>query len=98
MSFVKSAENGFVITVNSRADRMHLNICIYQRPFWEQDFETFALFSSEILVEMWGKMSHVMRKPILAICEQQRCRSAWASAGITFICDSVSNENDVAVS
>ena len=25
-------------------------------------------------------MSHVMRKPVLAICEQQRCRSACASA------------------
>ena len=26
------------------------------------------------------KMSHVMRKPVLAICEQQKCRSACASA------------------
>ena len=25
-------------------------------------------------------LSHVMRKPILAICDQQRCRSACASA------------------
>ena len=25
------------------------------------------------------KMGHVMRKPLLAICEQQRCRSACAS-------------------
>ena len=25
-------------------------------------------------------MSHIMRKPVLAICEQQRCRSACASA------------------
>ena len=25
-------------------------------------------------------MSHVMRKPVLAICKQQRCRSACASA------------------
>ena len=24
-------------------------------------------------------LSHVMRKPVLAICEQQRCRSACAS-------------------
>ena len=26
------------------------------------------------------KLSHVMRKPVYAICEQQRCRSACASA------------------
>ena len=26
------------------------------------------------------EMSHLMRKPVLAICEQQRRRSAWASA------------------
>ena len=26
------------------------------------------------------KLSHVMRKPVYAICEQQRLRSAWASA------------------
>ena len=26
------------------------------------------------------KLSHVMRKPVLAICEQQSCRSAYASA------------------
>ena len=25
-------------------------------------------------------MSHIMRKPVYAICEQQRCRSACASA------------------
>ena len=25
-------------------------------------------------------MSHIMRKPVYAICEQQRHRSAWASA------------------
>ena len=26
------------------------------------------------------KMGHIMRKHVFAICEQQRCRSAWASA------------------
>ena len=27
-----------------------------------------------------SQMSHVMRKPVLALCKQQRCRSACASA------------------
>ena len=27
----------------------------------------------------WKHMSHVMRKPVLVICEQQRCRSACTS-------------------
>ena len=30
---------------------------------------------------LWARhdMSYVVRKPVFAICEQQRCRSAWAS-------------------
>ena len=31
-------------------------------------------------VAVWLYLSHVMRKPVLAICEQQRCRSACAFA------------------
>ena len=30
--------------------------------------------------QLWQYMSHVMRKTVYAICEQQRYRSAWASA------------------
>ena len=37
------------------------------------------LFSTETCVSFKLKMSHVMRKSVLAICEQQRCRSACAS-------------------
>ena len=31
----------------------------------------------EIKKEILKQMSHVTRKPVFAICEQQRCRSAW---------------------
>ena len=39
------------------------------------------------LLSVWKNLSHVMRKPVHAICEQQRCRSACASAQLisTFV-------------
>ena len=47
----------------------------------------FTLFAQGYLSEnlglryaAWNCLSHVMRKPVLARCEQQRCRSACASA------------------
>ena len=39
------------------------------------------LISFHFIVSLYNHcLSHVMRKPVYAICEQQRCRSACASA------------------
>ena len=46
-----------------------------------------TLFKNKLMIDIWMIifsiniwLSHVMRKPVLSICEQQRCRSACASA------------------
>ena len=51
--------------------------------------KTFGCCNSKILMKWFYHMSHVMRKPVYAICEQQRRWSAWAFVGR--LCDKYHN-------
>ena len=50
--------------------KFHICMSIYQKCCFE---------SSLRISHLWAKLSHIMRKPVFAIWEQQRCRSACAA-------------------
>ena len=62
--------------------------CIFHYLSWTDSIKLSLLFSNIGCSTSKGslfRMSHVMRKPVFAICKQQRHRSACASAISTFV-------------
>ena len=54
---------------------LYIENMIFDMPVSDSDKPYFTMFPKKI----FSYMSHVMRKLVLAVCEQQRCRSAWKS-------------------
>ena len=47
----------------------------------------FTLQKTIVLLHKQEKLSHIIRKPVYALCKQRRCRSAWQSCSLisTFV-------------
>ena len=86
LNFGECGKMSFVLDMFSFMTRMCMHIiwsCIFVGSFWNQNWRISIKLKRDVKVTHMpckDNMSHVMRKPTFAICEQQRRRSACASA------------------
>ena len=82
MKHVSSLRGTFSILIKYVIDLMYYRLSSTARNnHYKMVVRWFSFLSHQLIcLHIWYHLSHVMRKPVLAICEQQRRRSACASA------------------
>ena len=86
MKNVSSLRSTFSILIKYVIDLMYYHLSSTARNnHYKMVVRWFSFLSHQLIcLLIWYHLSHVMRKPVLAICEQQRRRSACASAPLLF--------------